>query len=199
MERHYIEVPGSGTHELPPLLVRNTPEKLEMEEVVGMATSMVDDDDLLAAANLSEAVREQRKFDLAVHLAEQYSRFVFHWQWGESILEWVRQCLITFEGEQTLRGLMHPDVWPHANRASFVTLLAEKHVPTPGVPVEKAVGLRLAFRQPPPISCCSNQFLYFLNSAVGDSAYHSWAQLSESSQGLLPPNRFHFLVLDTAA
>jgi len=67
--------------------------------------------------------------------------------------EWIRQCEITFECEETLRTLRHPDVWPHAGRASFVTLLMEKLVPTLGVALQRAVGLRLTFRQPPPIDC----------------------------------------------
>ena len=36
----------------------------------------------------------------------------------------------------------------------------EKHVPTNGVALEQAVGLRLTFRQPPPVDCFSNQFLF---------------------------------------
>ena len=35
----------------------------------------------------------------------------------------------------------------------------DKDVPTQGVAPERAVGLRLTFRQPPPIDCFSNQFL----------------------------------------
>ena len=70
-------------------------------------------------------------------------------------------------GGGRLRHLLHPDVWPHAGRSSFVTLLVDKAVPTHGVAVEKAVGLRLTFRQPPPIDCFSNQFLFYLNSIGG--------------------------------
>ena len=103
---------------------------------------------------------------------------------------------ITFECEDTLRSLLHPDVWPHASRSSFVTLLADKHVPTHGVALEKAVGLRLTFRQPPPIDCFSNQFLFYLNSTVADSAYHTWSHLIPEAPSLLPPERFHFDVVD---
>ena len=92
---------------------------------------------------------------------------------------------------------MHPDVWPHASRASFVRLLHEKGVPSTGVvALEKAVGLRLTFRQPPPIDCCSSQFLFYLNSPVADSAFHAWSHLVPANSALLPPERFHFDVLE---
>ena len=120
---------------------------------------------------------EQRKYDLAVNLTEQYLRLLAHWQWGDSILEWIRQCEITFETEATLRHLLHPDVWPHASRSSFVTLLVDKDVHAPVV-LENAVGLRLTFRHPPPIDCFSNQFLFYLNSPVAGTAYQTWAHMS---------------------
>ena len=116
---------------------------------------------------LRENVLEQRRFDLAVQLTQQYRGLLSHWMWGDSVLEWIRQCEITFECESTLRQLLHPDVWPHASRASFVTLLREKEIAVPGVGLEKAVGLRLTFRQPPPIDCFSSQFLFYLNSTRG--------------------------------
>ena len=93
---------------------------------------------------------------------------VTQWQWGDSILEWIRQCEITFGTRLELRNLLRPDVWPHAGRSSFVTLLGDKAVSSEGVELEQAVGLRLTFRQPPPISCFSNQFLFYLNSSVGN-------------------------------
>ena len=87
-------------------------------------------------------------------------------------------------------------MWPHASRASFVTLLLDKQVPTRGVALEKAVGLRLTFRQPPPIDCFSNQFLFYLNSTVADTAYQTWSHLVPQTPALFPPERFHFDVLD---
>jgi hypothetical protein len=156
----------------------------------------VEAEDMLASSDEDPGVLEQRRFELALQLAEQYRGLVSHWTWGDSILEWIRQCETTFECEDTLRTLLHPDVWPHASRSSFVTLLADKHVPTRGVALERAVGLRLTFRQPPPIDCFSNQFLFYLNSTVADSAYHTWSQLIPQSPSLLPPDRFHFDVVD---
>ena len=92
--------------------------------------------------------------------------------------------------------MLHPDVWPHASRSSFVTLLEEKRVATEGVALERAVGLRLTFRQPPPIDCCSNQFLLYLNSTVADTAYQTWSHLVPDALMLLPPHRFHFEVVN---
>jgi hypothetical protein len=197
--RRYIDIPGSGTHELPPLLVHSAPEATPLSEVVGMAAGIVEAEDMLSAdPSDGPSTFEQRKFDLAVHLAEQYRGLVSHWSWGDSILEWIRQCEITFESVASLRDLLHPDVWPHAGRASFVSLLVDKRVPAHGMGLEKAVGLRLTFRQPPPIDCFSNQFLFYLNSPVADSAYQAWAHTIAAPPALLPPDRFHFQVVEMA-
>jgi hypothetical protein len=190
-DERYIEIPGSKTHELPPLLVQSAGE-----EIGDLTSVMLEAEDMLAASDAEEGVLEQRKLDLALQLAQQYKGLMSHWLWGDSILEWIRQCEITFECEGTLRNLLHPDVWPHASRASFVTLLMDKDVPTHGVGLEKAVGLRLTFRQPPPIDCFSSQFLFYLNSTVAGTAYQTWSHLIPQAPALFPPERFHFDVVD---
>lgn len=192
----YIDIPGSMLHELPPLLVHGAQEGTPLSEMVGMAAGIVDAEDILSDVPVDESVLEQRKYDLALNLAEQYIRLMAHWQWGDSILEWIRQCEITFESSDSLRRFLHPDVWPHAGRSSFVNLLMEKSVPTHGVGVENAVGLRLTFRQPPPIDCFSNQFLFYLNSTLSSTAYRTWARLAHDSPALFPPDRFHFQVVE---
>jgi hypothetical protein len=188
----YIEIPGTTTHELPPLLVHTAAEPVSDLDGV-----MVEAEEMLADGEASREVIQQRKLDLALQLAERYKALMAHWFWGDGVIEWIRQCEITFESEGALRKLLHPDVWPHASRASFVTLLREKGVPaTPSVALEKAVGLRLTFRQPPPIDCCSSQFLFYLNSTVADSAFQAWSHLVPQESSLLPPERFHFDVLE---
>src|SRR5207253_1087788 len=187
----YIEIPGSQTHELPPLLVHSATER-----VADFTAVMNAAEDMLAATDAGAEILEQRKLDLALHLTEQYKGFVSQWFWGDGVLEWIRQCEITFEHEGVLRKLLHPDVWPHASRASFVRLLAEKGVTGSGIGLEKAVGLRLTFRQPPPIDCFSSEFLFCLNSTVADSAYHAWSHLAPQDGALFPPERFHFDVLE---
>jgi hypothetical protein len=194
-EERYIAIPGSQTHELPPLLV-HTAEHAPAESVTDLGSMMLEAAEMLAPTDEDEQLLEQRKFDLALQLAAQYKALMSHWQWGDCVLEWIRQCEITFECQDALRNLLHPDVWPHASRASFVTLLREKEVPTHGVALEQAVGLRLTFRQPPPIDCFSNQFLLYLNSTVADSAYQTWSRLVPDELTLFPPERFHFEVLD---
>jgi hypothetical protein len=190
----YIEIPGSKTHELPPLLVHSAADRTR-EEQSELASVMVEAEDMLVDSDEDPDTIEQRKFDLALKLTEQYRGLLSQWSWGDSVLEWIRQCEITFESEAALRALLHPDVWPHAGRASFVTLLMEKQVPTQGVVLERAVGLRLTFRQPPPIDCFSNQFLFYLNSTVADTAYQTWSRLVPRAPALFPPERFHFEVL----
>ena len=194
-DRTYIAIPGDRTHELPPLLIHGeAAHATSLGEVVDLAAGIVETEDMIPSLPADENVFEQRKHDLALQLAERYMGLVAHWQWGDSILEWIRQCEITFGAEETLRKLLHADLWPHASRSSFVRLLADKAVPTHGVGLEKAVGLRLTFRQPPPIDCFSNQFLFYLDSPVADSAYQTWSHMTAEPPALLPPDRFHFQV-----
>ena len=194
-DQRYIAIPGNKTHELPPLLVHSAGHATG-EDAVDLSAVMLEAEEMLAENDAEPEVLEQRKFDLALQLTEQYKGLLSHWQWGDSVLEWIRQCETTFECEETLRILLHPDVWPHAGRASFVTLLMDKEVQTRGVALPKAVGLRLTFRQPPPIDCFSSQFLFYLNSSMADTAYRTWAHLGPRSSALFPPERFHFDVLD---
>ena len=93
----YIEIPGTGTHELPPLLVHAAAEP--MPDLQGV---LIEAEDMLGDQDATEAVLEQRKMDLAVELAEQYKGLTSHWFWGDSVLEWIRQCEITFESERYL-------------------------------------------------------------------------------------------------
>jgi hypothetical protein len=192
-DARYIDIPGSKTHELPPLLVHAAPGHPPGEDIDAV---MGEAEDMLSVSDASPDVLAQRRFELALQLREQYKGLVSHWLWGDSILEWIRQCEITFGCEDTLRKLLHPDVWPHASRASFVTLLMEKEVPTHGVALDRAVGLRLSFRQPPPIDCVSSQFLFYLNSTVASTAFQTWSRLIPQEPALLPPERFHFDVVD---
>jgi hypothetical protein len=192
MDRHYIEVPGAGMHELPPLLVRAIPEEASREELVERASEIVDMEEMVA--DCEPELLQQRRLDLALHLTDQYIGLLSHWAWGDSVVEWIRQCEITFESSSALRNLLCRDVWPHAARSSFVDLLLEKHVPTPGVALDRAVGTRLSFRQPPPINCCTNQFLFFLNGRLAGTAYQTWAQMSPDASAHLPPDRLHFEV-----
>ncbi len=194
-DRKYIDIPGTKTHELPPLLVHSS--DFAPESAGDLAAVILDEaDDMLPVSAEEPDVVEQRRFELALQLIEQYKKLLSHWSWGDSVLEWIRQCEITFESEATLRQLLHPDVWPHASRASFVNLLMEKDVAARGVGLERAVGLRLTFRQPPPIDCFSNQFLFYLNASVAYTAYQKWSHLIPAATTLLPPDRFHFEVLD---
>ncbi len=198
--RKFVEIPGSDTHELPPLLVRTTPEVNRLDRVMNMANNLVESEEMIPSVAMDELVDpvavERRKMDLAVNLVEQYLHLIATWQWGDGILEWIRQCETTFEARQQLRPLLRPDVWPHAGRSSFVTLLTDKAVSPAGVPLDRAVGLRLTFRQPPPLSCFSNQFLFYLNGCIATSAYETWARMSPDPISSLPPERFSFRVVN---
>src|SRR5579871_2891909 len=173
-DRKFVDVPGSKTHELPPLLLRGAAGLKRMDRVMQMASGIVESEDLLADPSAVEVgpmvlEREQRRMDLAINLVEQYLGLVMHWQWGDDVIEWIRQCETTFGQRIELRNLINTGVWPHAGRSSF--------------------GLRLTFRQPPPLKCFSNQFLFYLNSTVANTAYQTWEAMSHAPVSSLPPER----------
>ncbi len=199
-DRKFVEVPGGKTHELPPLLVKTVPDVKRVGKMMDVAAEIIEQEDMvptLAMDNLAgdDAV-ERRKMDLALNLVEQYLGLLSHWHWGDAVVEWIRQCEITFGARLELRNLLKSDVWPHAGRSSFVTLLEDKAVKTEGVHLEKAVGLRLAFRQMPPIRCCSDQFLFYLNNSVAKTAYHTWLDMTPNPISSLPPERFMFDIVN---
>lgn len=196
-DRKFVEIPGAKTHELPPLLVRMSGSVKRLDRVMEMAEQLVEQEEILPLDPLTTPLEfERRRMDLAVNLAEQYLGFVLHWKWGDDVLEWIRQCETTFGNQSDLRNLLRADLWPHADRSSFVTLLGDKAVDTHGVVIEKAVGMRLTFRQPPPLKCFSDQFLLYLNTSIADTAYHTWAGMSVGAASSLPPERFHFDVVN---
>lgn len=197
-DRKYVEIPGAAVHELPPLLLKDCARPARMGETVGRAEEIVASDELIPAAVRQAwppTATESQRFDLAINLAEHYGKFLDHWCWGESIVEWIRQCETTFETQPVLRPLLHPDIWPHAGRSSFVTLLSDKHVSSTGVDLKNAVGVRLTFRRPPPIQFFSDQFLFLLNDSLAGKAYETWSSVSDGESASLPPERFHFFVM----
>ena len=199
-DRKFVEVPGGKTHELPPLLVKTVPDVKRLDKIMGVANEIIEREDMVPAIAsdgvASEESIERRKMDLALNLVDQYLGLLTHWNWGDAVIEWIRQCEITFGTRLELRNLLRSDVWPHAGRSSFVTLLEDKAVKTEGVQLEKAVGLRLAFRQMPPIRCCSDQFLFYLNNSVANSAYKTWLDMTPNPISSLPPERFAFEIVN---
>jgi hypothetical protein len=198
-ERKFVEIPGDRTHELPPLLVRSTPVK-RLDKMMHMAEDIISSEEVLSTLPVLdpklELEFERRRMDLALNLVDQYQTFMHTWAWGDSILEWIRHCESAFETRPDLRPLLKADVWPHAGRKSFVVLLEDKHVPTADkINLEGAVGLRLTFRQPPPISCFSDQFLFYLNGSLAQSAFQTWSGMNPDPISDLPPERFHFDVV----
>lgn len=199
-DRRFVEVPGGKTHELPPLLVKTVPDVKRLDKMMSIAAEIIDQEDMISPvagdAVAAEEIVERRKMDLALNLVDQYLGLLSHWHWGDAVIEWIRQCEITFGERLELRNLLRSDLWPHAGRSSFVTLLGDKDVKTDGVLLEKAVGLRLAFRQMPPIRCCSDQFLFYLNKSVAQTAFRTWLNMTPSPISSLPPERFEFEVVN---
>lgn len=199
-KRQFVELPGTKTHQLPPLFVPRHPGVKRLDRVMAMANELIESEQLIAGCGgldpMVDAELERRKMDLAINLVESYLAFVAHWRWGDCILEWIRQCEITFEAQAELRPLLRADVWPHAGRSSFVTLIDDKEIPHPKIGLDRAVGLRLTFRQPPPLACFSDQFLLYLYSRVAASAYAAWAEMTPAPQASLPPERFSFELVE---
>lgn len=198
-DRRFVEVPGGKRHELPPLLVNTVPEVKRYDRMMEIANQIVEQEDMVDCSGdmpVDEQLIERRKLDLALNLVDQYLGLLSHWHWGDAVIDWIRQCEITFGARLELRNLLRSDLWPHAGRSSFVTLLEDKAVYTRGVALEKAVGLRLAFRQMPPIRCCSDQFLFYLNNSVAETAYRTWVNTTPNPIASLPPERFEFEVLN---
>src|ERR1017187_8598959 len=85
-EQRYVEIPGSKTHELPPLLLHGAADCAS-----DLTAVMLEAEDMLAATDAGEEILEQRKLDLALQLTEQYKGLLSHWFWGDSVIEWIRQ------------------------------------------------------------------------------------------------------------
>jgi hypothetical protein len=106
-DRRFVEIPGDRLHELPPLMVRSSPAVKRLDKVMDMANDIVQSEELLAEAALQDwpdgHEAERRKMDLAVNLVEQYMSFVTQWQWGDSILDWIRHCETQFQITHDLR------------------------------------------------------------------------------------------------
>ena len=202
-DRRFLEIPGTRRHELPPLLVSTASSLKSLDRVVGMANQIIETEEMLSDAVLDELPSDsgvdRRKMDLAINLVDQYRGLLLHWRWGDGIVEWIRQCEAQFGITGELRNVLRSDVWPHAGRSSFVTLLTDKAIETGGIDLTKAVGLRLTFRQPPPLKCFSNQFLFYLNSTVAATAYQTWAQMVPDPVSCLPPERFEFRVINMSS
>jgi len=199
-DRTFVEIPGSRMHELPPLLVKTLPQVKRLDKMMDTAAAIIDQEDMVptvAADRITdEDTVERRKLDMALNLVDQYLGLLSYWHWGDAVIEWIRQCEITFGTRAELRVLLRSEVWPHAGRSSFVTLLEDKAVPTNGVHLENAVGLRLAFRQMPPIRCCSDQFLFYLHNSVAATAFNTWLNMTPRPIASFPPERFQFQVVN---
>src|SRR5579871_5363418 len=85
-DERYIEIPGSKTHELPPLLVHSAAEHSGDEDEGDLAAVMSEADDMLAASDVDEVILDRRRYDLALQLKEQYKGMLSHWLWVESAL-----------------------------------------------------------------------------------------------------------------
>ncbi len=120
-DRRFVEVPGGKTHVLPPLLVKTVPDVKRMDKMMGIAADIIDQEDMIPPAFgdvlVSEEALERRKMDLALNLVDQYLGLLSHWHWGDAVIEWIRQCEITFGTRLELRNLLRSDLWLRIKRS----------------------------------------------------------------------------------
>jgi hypothetical protein len=197
-DRVFLELPGDKKFELPPLLVHDGGHPPRKDHLLSQALGIVGKDDLVPTTSLdlvagTDAV-ERRKFDFALNVVERHLAVVRAWHWGDAIQTWMVNCEEVFARTPVLKSALAPDIWPHAGRSSFVRLLADKKV-RPEAELLEAVGLRLAFRQPLPIHCVSENFLFFLGQTLSATAFRSWETMSPPPHADLPPERFAFQVV----
>lgn len=114
-DRRFVEVPGGKTHELPPLLIKSVPTVKRLDKMMGIAGDIIENEEMIFIPPLddlpSEVISEagecldytrlteninRRRQDLALNLVDQYLGLLGHWHWGDSVIEWIRQCEITF-------------------------------------------------------------------------------------------------------
>ena len=196
-ERKFMEIPGTKIYELPPLLVRCSKRPKHLHSFMETSYRIIDSAYLLPDSAMLEPehIVEGRREGLAINLTEAYIALWLLWQWGDGILRWTMQCETTFNQNTELKNLFTPDVWPHTNRFSLVTLLKDKELVPKGVELERALGLRLAFRRLPPINCLTDLFLLFLNPSQTASSYANWAHLTNATRSL-PRERFYFQLIN---
>ncbi len=197
-DRVFLELPGEKKFELPPLLVHNGGNPPRKDHLLSLAQQVVEKDDLVPTTPLDlvagEGAIERRKFDFALNVVERHLAVVRAWHWGNAIQTWMVNCEEVFARTPVLKPCLAPDIWPHAGRSSFVRLLADKGV-RPEAELLEAVGLRLAFRQPLPLNCVSDNFLFFMGQTLSATAFRSWETMSPPPHHDLPPERFSFEVV----
>jgi len=72
-DRKFVELPGSKTHELPPLLVRTSPGVKRLDKVMEMANDLIEREDMLAPPSIetdparAQIELDRRKMDLALN------------------------------------------------------------------------------------------------------------------------------------
>ncbi len=200
-DRRYVELPPADhPYELPPLLVRMS-AKAKSDKIIEMSKENIDQEELIPLVPVDDpeldVMLERRRMGLALAQVDRYLEFKCLWQWGDGIMDWIRQCEETFEMRAPLRSLLRADIWPHASRKSFVDLLIDKGIQT-NVPLHSAVGARLSFRHLPPIHYFTSDFLQYLNGEIAASAFNRWAHTAPDPVSSLPPERFSFDVINTS-
>src|SRR5688500_1162100 len=109
-DRRFVEIPGDRLHPPPPLFRRPSPDVRRLDRVMDMASDIVQSEELLAETAMQEWTdgleAERRRMDLAVNLVDQYLAVVAHWQWGDSILGWIKHCETQFQFTHELRNVL---------------------------------------------------------------------------------------------
>ena len=60
-DRKFVEIPGSRTHELPPLLVRTVAGVRRLDKVIDMAANLIDQEDMIPLSGVEPSDADQHK------------------------------------------------------------------------------------------------------------------------------------------
>jgi hypothetical protein len=186
----YLQIPFPGLIELPPLLISPTRSvELDLYE----AAERVSETGFLT--NQDSRDFQARAYNSVSFLANAYTGLLNTWRIGTDVMEWTRQCSITFEDIPVLKETFcESDIWPNPRVHLLVELLKEKVVDLNGTDLEVATGLTRTFQVEPPFVSLTPEFMLFLYQTAGRSAYQNWSGTSPPPNLRLPPDKFYFQI-----
>jgi hypothetical protein len=195
LKKEYVDIPGDCKITLPPIALINPVQTGQQqikitesllrreEEIVDYSTGLVLTDEI-----------ENRKYCLALNLAEAYSHMVATWCWGDALLKWFDECDEDSARIPQLRSVSHANIWPNPWRYRWAHLAAEKFASPEGIDVFEALGLRFIFAVRPSIDTVTDEFINLFKKEGGVSTYLAWERRSPDPRTYFPPERFEIVV-----
>lgn len=195
LKKEYVDIPGDCKITLPPIALINPVQTRQQqikitesllrreEEIVDYSTGLVLTDNI-----------ENRKYCLALNLAQAYKQMVATWCWGDALLKWLDECDVDAARIPQLQSVSHANIWPNPWRYRWVHLVAEKFAGPEGVDTFEALGLRFIFAVPPSIHMVTDEFINLFKRDGSVSTYQAWENRSPDPRTYFPPERFEIVV-----